>query len=262
MAVGRNGGATIFFFDIPSGQLSRTVALGIPDVGAYFNIVGIEYLPDGTLIVNSTGPYQIYHIDDAGNVLFMWDGASFALSADKKTLVYGTAKGVTLVDIANNTPLGSFAILDALDYSLAPDGSKIAANVVGVDYADIVVWDIASDTQLAEFTETGNPRYSPDTTFLAVTSYQDSTTPLHIFTPDGITQIITLGAGDGSGAPLWSPDGSILTVQGPLIAWDTTDWQPLKAPALEGSVQSFSLDGRILVARTPDGGILLWGILP
>ena len=46
MAVGSKGGAKIFFFDIPSGQLSRTVVLGIPDVGAYFNIVGMEYLPE------------------------------------------------------------------------------------------------------------------------------------------------------------------------------------------------------------------------
>ena len=265
LAVGSNGGAKIFFFDIPSGQILRTVTLGIPNPGDYFNIVGIEYLPDDTLIVNSTGPYQIYHIDDAGNVLAMWDGLSFALSADRKTLVHGGAEGVTLVDIAMDTPIASLPIQDALDHSLSPDGSTVAVNVVGVEYANVVIWDVASNTQLAEFKETGNPRYSPDNRFLAVTSYEADTPPLRIFTPQGDMELPALEVGDenlSGSAPLWSPDGSILTTVGPLIAWDTTNWQPLHAPALEGSIQAFSPDGRILITRALNGGLMLWGVLP
>ena len=85
MAVGSREGAQIFFFDVESGHLLRTVSMGISEVGAYFNIVGMEYLPDGTIMANSTGPYAIYHMDTDGNILATWDGLSFALSADKRS---------------------------------------------------------------------------------------------------------------------------------------------------------------------------------
>ncbi|MFT3894957.1 MAG: hypothetical protein QM730_25300 [Anaerolineales bacterium] len=88
LAVGSREGAKIFFFDIESGQLSRTVSLGLTTVGDYFNLVDIAYLPDGTLIANSTGPYAIYHMDMDGNILAEWNGLSFALSADKKVMVH------------------------------------------------------------------------------------------------------------------------------------------------------------------------------
>jgi len=268
LAVGSNSTAQIFFFDLPTGQLSQTLTInGVSNTGKPFQV--IEYLPDGTMMANATGPYRIYHIAADGNVLSAWDGASFALSADKATMAHGTAEGVTLTDIATNTALGSFAADYAVEYSFVPGGSAIAVNVVGVDYADTLIWDIVRNTQRTALTETGNPRFSPNGKYLAVTDYVEGSNPLKIFTPDGATEITTLFVTEPNGLngrpPIWSLDSSVIAAQignGPTAAWDTTGWQPLQAPALQGELYSFSPDGRILITRATDGGILLWGVLP
>ncbi len=269
MAVGSSEGAQLFFFELPSGHLSRTVSIGISSVGAYFNIVGMEYLPDGTLMANSNGPYAIYHIDADGTVLSMWDGTGFALSADKRIMAHGTSEGTMLVDIASNTPLASLEGGYALDFSFSPDGSRIALNDVGVDYITTTIWDIPSHTQLVTLNEMGNVRYSPNGAFLAVTSYVEDTNPLKIFSPDGGTLLTTLHAKDGNGLngrpALFSANGSVIAAQignDSPVAWDTTNWQSLQAPALQGELYSFSPDGRILITRELDGAILLWGVLP
>ncbi|HSO14217.1 MAG TPA: hypothetical protein VLT51_17700 [Anaerolineales bacterium] len=270
MAVGNSSGARIFFFGLPSGQLLQVVPINLSDVGEYFNIVGMEYLPDGTIMANSNGPYMIYHIDSAGNVLFAWDGVSFAISADKRMMAYDE-EGITLVEIMNHTPLFSLEDGGAMYFSFSPDGSKIAAENIGVDYLYTDIWDIQNKTPLTTLDETSNPRFSPDGKFLAVTKYdhENNTTPVKIFSPDGATEITTLNVDEPNGlnnrAPLWSLDGSVIAAQianGPPVAWDATSWQPLEMPALQGELYSFSPDGRILITRTTDGGILLWGIVP
>lgn len=268
MAVGSSSAAKIFFFDLPDGLLSQTILVdGVANVDAVFNT--IEYLPDGTLMANSDGPYAIYHLDVDGNVLSKWDGISFALTTDKRTMAHDTIEGTTLVDIASNTTLNSFKGGIALDFSFSPDGSKIAENDAGVDYVTTTIWDVRSGTQLATLNETGNGRYSPDGKFLAVTSYEEDATPLMIFSPDGTTQLTLLRVDSPNGLngkpPLFSLDGSVIAAQianGSPVAWDTTNWVLLDTPALHGELYSFSPDGHILITRTSDGSIMLWGVLP
>jgi len=268
MAMGSSSGAQIYFFDLGSGDLIQKVSFtGVSNADAYFN--EIEYLSDGTLLANSDGPYAIYHIDAVGNVLSTWDGISFALSADKSTMAHDTIEGITLVDIARNTTLGSFEGGIPLDFSFSPDSSKIAVNLAGVDYVTTTIWDISSGTELVTLNEVGNVRYSPNGNFLAVTSYAEDTTPLKIFSPDGVAQLTTLSVDAPNGLngkpPLFSLDGSVIVAQianGSPVAWDTASWQPMEMPALEGELYSFSPDGRVLITRTSNGGILLWGVLP
>ena len=268
MAVGSSSGAQIFFFDLASGQLSRTIPInGVVNVNAYFNV--IEYLSDGTIMANSDSPYMIYHMDAAGNVLSAWDGISFALSADKSIMAHHTDEGITLLDIANNAPLLSLEETDGMYFSFSPDGSRIAIETIGIDFLNTVIWDIPNQTLLRTLDETANARFSSDGNFLAVTSYVEGTNPLKIFSPDGADQITTLQAGDSNSLngrpPLWSLDGSVIAAQisnGSPVAWDTTNWQPLEAPALQGELYSFSSDGRILITRALDGGIMFWGVLP
>lgn len=258
LAVGSGSGVTIFFIDLLSGQLSQTVSFnGAFNREAVFNT--LQYLPDGTLLANSDGPYVIYHMDTTGNILSTWDGSSFAISVDKKIMAYGTNEGTTLVDIASNTSLGSFEGGYALDYSFSPDGSKLAVNLAGVDYVTTVIWDVPGNVRLAELDETGMGRYSPDGKFLAITSYAENSGALKIFTPDGATELTTFNV--SGQPPLFSQDGSIMAVQsGDPLAWDTTNWQPLDSSVLQGALYSFSPDGRILLTRTSDGGILFWGV--
>lgn len=268
MAVGAREGANILYFDLATGQLLQVVPLNLPYVGEYFTYAGMEYLPDGTIMANASGPYMIYHIDTAGNIISAWDGVSFAISTDKRTMAYDET-GITLVEIAHNIPLVTLEDVDAMYFSFSPDGSKLAAENIGVDYLYTTIWDIPNSILLTTLDETANPRFSPDGRFLAVTKYdyENDTTPVKIFTPDGVTEITSLDVNEANGvsnrASLWSLDGSVIVAQvanGAPVAWDTTDWQLLEATALQGEIHSFSPDGRMLITRTPDGSILVWGV--
>jgi WD40 repeat protein len=269
VAVGGISGAKISFFDLAGVEWMRTVTIGIPPVGEYFNVTGMEYLPDGTLIVTSDGPYAIYHMDMNGNVLSTWEGIGFALSADKKILAHSSTEGVTLVEIASNTPLYTLEDWDALDSSFSPDGSMFATADVGVDYLNTVIWDIEKQTSLTTLTGMSNPRFSPDGKFLAVINWDlDDSNPLQIFSADGTNQVAILRASapahlNGT-EPLWSADGSLIAAQvakGSPIAWEAETWQPLDGPEFQGELDSFSPDGRMLITRTDDGAILLWGVV-
>jgi WD40 repeat protein len=271
MAVGSREGARIFFFDVESGQLLRTIPMGISNIGNYFRFGALEYLPDGTMMASSTGPYATYHIDTDGNLLAMWDGNTFALSADKKVMVHNDDAGLTLVDITSNTSLVSLENESGLDFSLSPNGSKLAVEDVGMERILTTIWDVPSKTFLKVLMETAAPRYSPDGKFLAAIyyDYENDRTPLKIFSPDGRTEVTSLNVSEPEDltnrAPVWSIDGSVIAAQianGSPAGWDTTNWQLLDATALQGELSAFSPNGRILITRTPDGGIILWGVLP
>jgi WD40 repeat protein len=242
---------------------------GISDVDSPFE--QIEYLPDGTMVANTASPYMIYHIDTAGNVLSAWNGLGFTLSADKTIMAHDSEGSIVLVEIASNVPLLSLEDASAMAFSFSPDGSRIAAENIGVDYIRTLIWDIPNKTLLTSLEESANPRFSPDSRFLAVTmyDYENDKTPLKIFRPDGATEVMTLNVSEpddlSNRAALWSADGSVVAAQianGPPFAWDTTNWQPLDSSALQGELYSFSPDGSLLITRTADGGILLWGVMP
>ncbi|MFT3894958.1 MAG: WD40 repeat domain-containing protein [Anaerolineales bacterium] len=158
-----------------------------------------------------------------------------------------------------------------MDFSLSPDGTKVAVEDAGVDYIHTTVWDIPNNTSLVIAEETAAPRYSPDGKYLAAIyyDYENDRTPLKIFNPDGGTEIISLTVSDPDDltnrAPLWSIDGSLIATQianGSPVAWETMNWQMLNSTAVEGELHAFSPDGRILITRTADGSIWLWGVAP
>jgi WD40 repeat protein len=259
MAVGSNSRAQIHFFDLLSGQMSQSFFIGgVSDVDSPFE--QIEYLPDGTLVANTDSPYMIYHIDAAGNVLSAWPGLGFALSADKTVMAHDVEGGTALVEIASNTSQVSLEGASAMAFAFSPDDSKLAVEDIGVDYIRTAIWDIPNKTLLTSLEETVNPRFSPDGNYLAVTKYdhENNKTPLKIFNPNGAMEIATLTASEPNDLynypALWSVDGSVVAAQmvnGLPIAWEAQSWKPLNAPALQGELYSFS----------PDGGILLWGVV-
>lgn len=268
-AIGSSSGASILFIDLPSRQPTWVEVKDVENVDAYFE--RLEYLSDGSLLANADGPYMIYHIDTAGNVLSSWYGINFALSVDRRTMIYDGEEGITLLEIASNTPLVTLPGESGFDFSLSPDASLIAVEDIGVDYIRTTIWDVPSQVSLATFEETAAPRFSPDGKFLAAIRYEYETdrVPVKIFSPDGATEIASLDISGPNSLinrpPVWSIDGSVLVAQvtdGSSIAWDATSWQPLESPVLQGLVDSFSPDGRILITRADDGAILLWGVAP
>jgi len=257
MAVGSHSNASIMFFDLASGNISTVMQTNAPFNGP-FDV--IEYLADGTILASSSRGYESYHIDTNGNVLSTW-GYPFTVSADGKTVAFGDNTGTTLVDIGSNDTLGSLEGNAVMSLSFSPDGSKLAIATAGVDYLTCYVWDVTSKTPLVTLDETYNIGFSPNGKFLVVERFDY----LEIYDSNGKTRLTTLNDPQGLDgfAPLISPDGLIIVAQTPegrSVAWNTTNWQSLDIPALEGQLDSFSPDGRILITRTSDGGILLWGV--
>ena len=258
MLMGSNQKAQLFFFDLESGKISSE-SLYIHDVkniDAPFDV--IKYLSDGSILASSHGPYAIYHIDSTGNVLSAWDGLEFSVSADQQTIAFEINDGTSLVNIANNTPMVLLQNTNGLGSSFSPDNSKIAIDTVTVDYANVDIWDIKSQTIIKTLDNMYDVSYSPNGKFLAMLDDVDSS--LKIFSPDGAVLLATIP--DAYSEYLISPDGSFIayqTAKGSSVAKDTTNWETYET-ALQGSIDSFSSDGRILVTRTDDGGVLIWGV--
>jgi WD40 repeat protein len=259
VVVGNSNKAQLFFFDLESGTISPTSLniTNVENVDAPFK--ALKYLSDGSLIVSSNGPYMIYHIDSAGNILSAWDGIEFAVSADEKYLAFDVAEGTSLVNIANNEPVALLKNSNGLGFSFSPDSSKIAIDAITVDDGNVDIWDIKSQTILKTLPNMYRPSYSPDGKFLVTIDQIDGS--LKIFSPDGAVLMTTIL--DAHSDYLISPDGSIVayqTAEGSTVARDTTDWNSFET-TLRGRLDSFSPDGRLLITRTDDGGILIWGVL-
>ncbi len=128
-----------------------------------------------------------------------------------------------------------------------------------MDYVNVDIWDIKSQTILKTLQNMYMASYSPNGKFLVMIDSVDNT--LKVFSPDGAVLITTIL--DAHSNYLISPDGSIVAYQnekGSSVARDTTNWKSHET-ALRGRLDSFSPDGRFLITRTDDGGILIWGIL-
>jgi WD40 repeat protein len=259
LVLGNSNKAQLFFFDLESGTISPK-SLDITNVkNINVPFKAIKYLSDGSIIVSSDSPYMIYHIDSAGNILSAWDGIEFAVSADEKNLALEIDEETTLINIANNAPIALLENSNGLDYSFSPDNSKIAIDAVTVDYANVDIWDIKSQTILKTLQNMYMASYSPNGKFLVMIDTVDNT--LKIFSPDGAVLITTIL--DAHSNYLISPDGSIVAYQnakGSSVARETTNWKSFET-ALRGRLDSFSPDGRFLITRTDDGGILIWGVL-
>ncbi len=259
LVLGNSNKAQLFFFDLESGTISSN-SLYITNIeNADVPFTAIKYLSDGSIIVSSYGPYMIYHIDSAGNILSAWDAIEFAVSADEKYLAFDEAEGTSVINIANNEPIALLENSNGLGLSFSPDNSKIAIEAITVDEGNVDIWDIKSQTILKTLPNMYRASYSPNGKFLAALDSVEGS--LKIFSPDGAVQITSIL--DRHSGYLISPDGSILayqTVEGSSVARDTTNWTSHET-ALRGWLDSFSPDGRFLITRTDDGGILIWAVL-
>lgn len=260
MVMGSNEKAQIFFFDLESGKITRSLDIsGVKNINARFG--ELKYLSDGSILTSSSSPYMIYRIDSGtGDVLTAWDGIDFAISADEQTMAIDANGGTSLIDLTNNTPITFLENTDSVGYSLSPDISKIAIYVVNVseDSGSVDIWDIKSKTIIKTLPDLYLHSYSPNGKFLAGLSNVDGS--INIFSPDGAVQIKTIP--DIYGEYLISPDGSLFAYQNAnkaSVALDTTNWTSYET-TLNGTLDSFSPGGDMLVTRTEDLGVLIWGV--
>jgi WD40 repeat protein len=258
IVMGSNSSAKLFFFDIASGRLKTSLVInGVKNTGSPFKT--IAYLTDGTLLANADRPYTVYHIDPTGNVLTAWNSIYFAVSADEKLLALDVNEGTLLVNDRQETPAALLKNSNGYGFSFSPDNSRIAINAVTEEYANVDIWDIKSKSILKTLPDAYRVTYSPDGKFLALLDANDGS--LNAFSADDFTLVTTIR--DRRSDYLISPDGSILAYQtedGTSISMDTATWKPVET-ALRGELYTFSSDGRMLMTRTDDGGMLIWGVL-
>lgn len=258
LVMGSNSASKLFFFDLENGKLARVMEIkGVENAATPFKT--IEALADGSFIANADRPYTVYHIDNSGNVLSAWNSIEFAVSPDEKLLAIDSNEGTALVNLANHSTVTTLMNTNGLGFSFSPDSSRIAIDAVTEENASVDIWDVKNRKLVKTLPDKYNVTYSPDGKFLAMLDGNDSS--LKIVSSDSFDLITTIA--DAHSGGLIAPDGSMLvyqTAQGSSIAVDTTNWKPVQA-ALQGDIYAFSPDGRILISRTGDGGILLWGIL-
>jgi hypothetical protein len=259
LVIGSRQRAQLFFFDLKSEKIFRLLEIaGVENINARFD--ELKYLSDGSIVASSSGPYMIYRIDSStGDVLSTWEGINFALSADEQTMAVDS-NGTSLINMANNTPITVLKNTDGWVDSLSPDKSKIAFHVINVseDTVSVDIWDIKSQTTIKTLPGLYLSSYSPNGKFLVGISNIDSS--LKIFSADGAVEITTIS--DKYGTYLISPDGSLIayqTTDRSSIAMDTTNWEPHEM-TLSGTLDSFSPGGHMLVTRTEDGSVLIWGV--
>jgi WD40 repeat protein len=257
IVMGSNTSAKLFFFDLESGRLTTALVInGVKNANTPFKT--IAYLADGTIMANSDRPYTVYHIDPMGNVLSAWNSIYFAVSADEKILAFDVNEGTIVVDDAEETPIALLKNSNGYGFSFSPDNTRIAINAVTEDYANVDIWEIKSQTIIKTLPDMYNVTYSPNGKFLAMLDANDGS--LKAFTADDITLITAIQS--ARSGYLISPDSSILayqTVEGPSVAMDTSSWKPVET-TLRGELYAFSPDGRILMTRTDEGGMLIWGV--
>jgi WD40 repeat protein len=260
LVIGSRQRAQLFLFDLKSAKIFRLLEIsGVKNIDARFE--ELKCLSDGSIMAKSSGPYMVYRIDrNTGDVLSAWESINFAISADEQIMAVDSLPGTLLINIADNTTFALLENNDSIGYSLSPDHTKIAMDAVDVsaDAGRVDIWDIKSQTIIQTLPDTYGVLYSPNGKFLIGNSQVDGS--LKIFSADGAALIKTISEAHSNA--LISSDGSLIAYQTPngtSVAMDTTDWKSHET-ILQGWLDSFSPEGHMLVTRTEDGGVLIWGV--
>ncbi|MDX1994214.1 MAG: serine/threonine-protein kinase [bacterium] len=163
----------------------------------------------------------------------------------------------------SSTLRGHSGIVHDLDFT--PDGSRMAS--AGED-GTIIVWDMASRTQVATLTghnaTVRSVRFSPDGTRLA-SSGEDNTVRLWDVST-GSQQVVMTGHTARVLTVDWSPDGTLVASaaqDGLIILWDTatgTQREVLRGHSEEIRKVAFSPDGTLLASSSSDNTTRLWDV--
>jgi WD40 repeat protein len=204
----------------------------------------------------------------ADSVAFDPHGNRLAIAGGDEVTVWDTARGEKLASFPSRTGKPPVAF--------SPDGTLLA--IGGIDFTTIVVWDIATRTEVASMTmpsSTDAPQeglgnsaiaFSPDGALLVA----DATyhTGVVVFDVDRGEHIASLEGGVNCGPPLslaFSPDGHTIAAgcsihSAAIVLWDQLLGTELARLQADGDVYTlaFSPDGLTLASGDASGHVALW----
>ena len=226
---------------------------GVPFDAASLEVTGNPVpLVEGVL-VKSTGAAN-FSISDNGRLVYaVGEGASG--SGVQQTFVWVDRDG-------REEPLAAEP-RDYREFTLSPDGSRVAARVGGDDRSDVWVYDLARNTSSRlTFGESNNsfPTWTPDGTRVAFGA------PLAWTLASGTGEPEVLAEGNGRFPQAFSPDGALLvfedrtTGSGSDIGMLALDGDRSSTPLLESEFNernaSLSPDGRWIAYESTDSGVV------
>jgi TolB protein len=169
---------------------------------------------DVWLIDTATGELLQNLTDDAFQELLN----PVAWSPDGARIAYGTAEGddIWILDLAAGGPpeplLSGTDSASSPDFS--PDGSRMlyVSDAANTGDLDIIVYDIATGTELAEILGSGpdresSPEYSPDGSSIVFRGRSDGNSDIYVMDADGSNVVRLTDDPAFDGDPTWTPDG-------------------------------------------------------
>jgi WD40 repeat protein len=243
------------------GVLPWNVETGQPDSlwanptgnGQGISYMGVlAYSPDGKLVASSSRD---------GAEIFIWDAASGQTTLQ----IQGNQVVRDAVFSPNSTRL---AVATDANPNIIPPADGSQSNTYSVD-----IWDVSEQEVIATLGQQSAPvlrlAYSPDGKLLA-TAGGDSM--VQLWDAETGQSVRTIEQGNGVGTLAFSPDGRLLVTaefasddqRNVLRVWDinSPDSEPLATldDPLGTNDLTFSTDGKLFAAASPNGTIDLWGV--
>jgi WD40 repeat protein len=223
-------GQTLRLWDVATGRLVRTLALGHPRIRPLFR--SFAFSPDGKLLASRSegGTVKLWDIASGKErrtlIQDAPDVSSLAFSPDGRRLACGSSDATLKLWEVDTGRLIRTLRTHGVQHTIAfrPDGKVLAAGSFG----STTLWDLQTGQEIWTPTEANSVAFGPDGRLLA-------------------------GGGDGPIVWLWHLDAH----QAPTVLEPT----PLAGFRSRVTSAVFSANGKLVASRSSDGTMQLWDVV-